>query len=596
MIRGLPRREALVLALVLGAPPLVLQLAAPVPRLDADSVEYFSHVRSLYFDRDLDFANEFAHFGILSRWDKAVPTPTGHRRTIFSVGPALLWMPFYAAGDLVARVRGAVEDGYSPLHIRAVCLASLAYGVLGLLLVYAVVRERATPAVAFWTVVLLEYATFLYWYVVHEAAMSHALSFCAAAVILWAWWPARAELSLSRGAVLGLLVGFAATVRWQNAVLLLLPAATLLPHLRARPLDAVRTGVATLAAFALGALPQMLAWKAVFGSLLLADPPHGRDFLRLDHPYLLETFFSSRHGLLYWTPVLWGGYFGLLALLRRDRRTALALLAPLLVMSYVNACSGDWWAGGSFSNRRFDSVLPLLAVGLAASLGAVGSAARRAPAAVLVGAGAALVAWNLLFMQQYRDNLIPRDDTVSFARVTENNAALVARLTGTPLAWPANWIFAARHDLPPERYDRMVGPYLFYRQNNLGGVLDIGDDRVDPALLGEGWSPRTERDGAVCRRVVGRARLFAPLDVPESLAVTVRAAGDGTLSLAVNGVPVAALPLAPAFADLRVAVPRERWRRELNEIALAVAGEAWVDRVVFERIGRGRTASTGETP
>jgi len=46
------------LALVVGAPALAVQLLAPVPRLDADAVEYYSHLRSLYFDHDVDFANE----------------------------------------------------------------------------------------------------------------------------------------------------------------------------------------------------------------------------------------------------------------------------------------------------------------------------------------------------------------------------------------------------------------------------------------------------------------------------------------------------------------------------------------------------------
>ena len=74
------------LVLVLALPPLVLQLAGPTPRLDADAVEYYSHLRSLYHDHDLEFTNEFAHFGILTRGDKVVPTVTGHRRSIFSDG------------------------------------------------------------------------------------------------------------------------------------------------------------------------------------------------------------------------------------------------------------------------------------------------------------------------------------------------------------------------------------------------------------------------------------------------------------------------------------------------------------------------------
>jgi hypothetical protein len=577
--------EAAALLLILAAPPLVAQLARPVPRLDADAVEYYSHLRSLYFDHDLEFTNEFEHFGILHRWDKTQLTATGHRRTNFSVGPALLWLPFYAAGDLWARARGAVEDGYSPYHIRAVCLGSLVYGVLGLLLVYAVVRQVVDRGIAFWTVAALLYATFLYWYLVDEPVMSHAGSFFLAALAVALWWPRRAALSPQAAAVLGIVIGLSATVRWQNGVLLLLPAASLAPHLHARLRATVLAGLAALAGFVVGALPQLLAWKVLFGSYVLLVPPQGRDYMHFGHPFLLETFFSSRHGLLYWTPLLWAGYLGYVRLLRRDWAASVALLLPLVVMSYVNACSADWWAGGSFSNRRFDSVLPMLALGLAASLAWLRDAVARRPAAVLVAIGAALVLWNALLMQQYKENLVPRDDTVSFPRVAENDAALVARAVGTPVAWPANWLFAWRHHLPAQRYDLMVGPYLFLRQNNLGGLIDLGDGRADPALLGEGWSAPTLCENALCREVVGRARVFAPLDGPETLDVTVRAAGAGTLGLEVNGARVADLPLATTLADLRVRVAAERWRRALNEIALVASDKAVVDHLLFTRIG-----------
>jgi hypothetical protein len=579
-------RETAVVVLVLGLPLLAMQLGRPVPRLDADAVEYYAHVRSLYFDGDLDFANEFHHFGILARYDKIVPTATGHRRTVFSIGPAILWMPFYAAGDVVARLAGDRQDGYSPAHIRAVLLGSLAYGLAGLGLLHRLLRRSWSAAVSFWTLVLVLYATFLFWYLAVEAAMSHATAFFLAVAALTVWWDGRDGLTPVRAGVLGLVVGLLAAVRWQGALVLVLPGLTLLLSARRTPGPALRAGAAVAAGFLLGALPQLLAWKAIFGSYLLADPPQGRRFLRLDRPFLLETLFSSRHGLLFWTPVLWAAFLGYVPLVRRERRLGLTLLALVCAMTYVNACSGDWWAGGSFSNRRFDTALPLLALGLAASLKAVHVAAVRYPGRVLAAAGLLLTAWNLVFMQQYRLNMIPRDDTVSFATVAENNAILVSDAVGAPVAWPANWIFALRHGLPPARHDRMVGKYLFYYMNNLAGRIDLGDPDIDSSLLGEGWGPRRDCFAAVCRELTGRARVFAPLDVPEAFDVTVRAEGEGEMEVAVNGAPVARLPLTSPLQELTFRVPAAVWRKDLNEIVLTVSpgGRALVDRLVFARV------------
>jgi hypothetical protein len=554
-----------------------------VPRLDADAVEYFSHVRSLYFDHDLDFANEFEHFGILGRGDKVVKTVTGHRRTIFSVGPAVLWMPFYAAGDLFARALGDVEEGYSKSHIRAVCLASLVYGVLGLLLVDASLRRLFPPEIAFWTTLALLYGTFLFWYVANEAAVSHAVSFFTAALVLYLFLRFRSDLTPARAALLGFAIGIAAIVRWQNAVLLVLPGLTLLPSLRAKPRATVAAFALLGGAFVLGALPQMFAWNAIFGTPLLADPPHGRDFLRLDHPYLLDVFFSSRHGLLYWTPLLWGGYLGYLRLLRREPPLAATLLLPLLLMSYVNACSGDWWAGGSFSNRRFDSVLPFLALGLGASFAFLEDVQRRRPAFLLVAGGVFFTASNLLFMEAYRRVLVPWDDTVSFPEVSRTLASLVTSSVGSPNAWPANWVFAASHSIGVGQYDLAVGKYLFYRQNNLGGVIQIGDPRSDPALLDWGWSSPRPCGRETCRGVLGSARILAPLDVAEDLDVLVRAQGSGTLALSLNGRPLQELPLGPALADTRLRAPRDLWHRETNELGFRASGDARVSRVSFLR-------------
>ena len=128
---------------------------------------------------------------------------------------------------------------------------------------------------------------------------------------------------------------------------------------------------------------------------------------------------------------------------------------------------------------------------------------------------------------QYREKKIPADDTVSFAAVAEYNAKLFGRYAGTPLAWPANWVFARAHDLPAARYDLMVGKYLFYRQNNLGGLVKVGDGRADPALFAGEWSAPAPCGEGTCREVTGRARVMAPLDVAEDLDVIGARLGPG---------------------------------------------------------------------
>lgn len=576
------------LLLVLLLLPTLFQFQFAGGRLGGDGVMYYVYVRSLMKDGDLDFGNEYTHYGLIDRGDLSMPTSTGRRRSIFAVGPGLLAVPAFAVGEVVARAQLALTgeadlSGYGPAHRNAVALGSLLYGFAAIVLIHGLLRRHFQESTALLAALAIWGTTFLHWYMVQQPLMSHAPSTLCAALVLWLWDRWRGALNTERAAALGLALGLAMCVRWQNGVLLLLPGLDLLRQARAVAVPALALGLGTLG----GAFPQMAAWKEIYGEYLLRYPPHGADFLRLDHPFLLETFFSSRHGLFSWTPALWFGYLGFLPLYRRRRSLALALLAPLVLMSYVNACSGDWWAGGSFSNRRFDSLLPVLAFGFAAAIDAARGLLRAQAGMGLLLCAAPFVAWNLSLADAMQRAWIPRDDTIAFSRLVGSAARALSETVGFPTTFPASWIFAWRHDLPVPRFDLIVGRYLFYRQNNLGGTIDLAN-LEHASLLAEGFSRVTDFDGAAGRLIADRARLLVPLDTPEPLEIRLfvqALPGPAEVRVTVNGREAGRLHvLAGAWQELRVAVPGSLWRRELNDVVIETQGAALaVSAVRFTR-------------
>jgi hypothetical protein len=584
------------LVLLLLLLPTLAQFQYDGGRINGDGVMYYVYVRSLWKDFDLDLADEYAHYDLLRRSDLAVPTRTGLRRSIFSVGPAVVWTPFFFLGEVVARGQGLLGgeadlSGYGPAHRNAVALGSLLYGFAAVLLIHALLLRYFSAGIALGAALLSWWATFLHWYMVQQPTMSHAPSAFGSAFVVWLWERDRQAREPWGFFMLGLAMGLAMCLRWQNGVLLVLPGLELLARLRAEPQALARyvqcgalLGLGTL----IGAVPQMAAWKALYGEWVLRYPPHGTDFLRFDHPFVLQTLFSSRHGLLSWTPVFWAAYLGFLPLLRRRPQLALPLLLPLLLMTYVNMCSGDWWAGGSYSNRRFDSLLPLLACGLAASLDGLTRTLRARPQLVLGLAALPFAAWNLLLVEQVRRGFVPRDDTVAFPRLVGNAARVFADAWGSPTTWPASWIFARQTGRSPAQYDLLVGRYLFYRQNNMGGHIALGTPG-DDAMLGEGWGPSETVDGKTCRRLKGSGRLFAPLDVAEDLELRFRALAPGTprvVAVWVNGREAGRIQAGASWdqAYLRVAEPF--WHRELNEILLVGGEGVLLDAVDFVRLGQ----------
>src|SRR6185503_2174199 len=106
-----------------------------------------------------------------------------------------------------------------------------------------------------------------------------------------------------------------------------------------------------------------------------------------------------------------------------------------------------------------------------------------------------------------------------------------ARHVGSPPTWPASWLFAARTGLPPDRYDVLVGRYLFYRQNNQGGCVEPGRGAFAPQLEGA-WSVADVGPDPVGVLDAPGGRVWVGLDVPEDLTLALRVRGvePGTLA------------------------------------------------------------------
>jgi ABC-type sugar transport system permease subunit len=124
-------------------------------------------------------------------------------------------------------------------------------------------------------------------------------------------------------------------------------------------------------------------------------------------PHFLQVLLSPEHGFLLWTPLAVLALAGLAWLaaargrdLPPESRYLAALMLLLVVLQvYINGCVESWTVAGSFGQRRFVALTPLLAVGLAGVDRAWSPrhAARAALAALVIAA----VWWNVGLMAQF---------------------------------------------------------------------------------------------------------------------------------------------------------------------------------------------------
>lgn len=436
----LSRRELLTLALV-----FLLSLPAVTTRLySSDEVQYFSYLRSLYFDRDVSFENEYRYF-----YDHAIAqsigfhetflerqTAVGRRVNYATMGCAMLWLPFYAVADAVVAVTGSAErDGFSKPYVRAVAYGSAFYGFLSVLLSIQAVRSSVfglrysgfgsrDPGgvefdATFWSGLAVWIGTPLIFYMYVAPPFSHATSAFGVAVFVNVWLHVRQRWSAPGMFALGVCAAFLATIREQDVFVALGPAVdfalavttpkTQLPTPKGDHggfFRALIPAVAAIGGFAIGYLPQLLAYNALNG--YPGPAQHVARKMYWYSPHGLQVLFSPSHGLFVWTPLAALAIVGLVIwVLRADkdqrdqRRIAVSALVMMASQVYVAGSVASWTVAGAYGQRRFVCLTVVLVMGVAALFAVAKS---RVIAVVVV----LCVWWNIALMFQFATGLMDR--------------------------------------------------------------------------------------------------------------------------------------------------------------------------------------------
>ena len=396
---------------VLAYGTALVVLAKPSGRIViGDALGHYVQLRSAVFDRDLHFRNDYAKvYGIEAGSDaerafaEDRTTPNGHIRNLMPVGPALLWAPGFllvTAGVWFVNLFGAGYplDGFAPAFQAVPGFTGVIAATLGTWLAYLAAARAFGARMSIWATLTMWLASSAVYYTVVSPAYSHASSMLAVGAFWFTWIATRERQDWRRYAALGLLAGIAALMRWQDAVLLVIPTIDLLWHWKD---GGPRAGVINLAACGAAAafafVPQMGVWMVLYGRPLTI--PQGDGFMQWTSPALLGVLFS-KHGLISWTPVLLLPIAGFLPLVRRDRLIGVAAIAFVIVSWYVNSAVSDWWGGEAFGARRFLSCYPIFVLALAALYDRLRlkTEAMAAVALVFIGSTALLLLQYQTFM------------------------------------------------------------------------------------------------------------------------------------------------------------------------------------------------------
>lgn len=371
-----------------------LSLRAHLMPGNSDPHYIWLYARSLVFDHDYRFANDYALCG--DPFNMAGYRLTAHVQNPYYIGPSLFWAPVLFVGKLFMRfppgTAKSVVDGCSgPLVAMTMAVGPL-LGGLTLWLCYRAARRFVGDGVAALATGLFGLAGLLTGYAALSPGYSHLYAtFSVALLVVCSLRVQERPRSTLRWVLTALALTLAILQRPPQIVYGLLPWVLGLIALRGEPWGRRLRPTLFLALGALlGVLPLLLLYKYMYGGYFTS--PLGSQYIHPLHAHPFLLLFAPHGGLFFTTPVAWLAVFGLWPALRQ--RDTARVIAPLIVASaiigFLDSAVLDWHGSGTFGARRLTSLTPLFILLAAVFLGRVRGWMLARPARALAALGAAV--------------------------------------------------------------------------------------------------------------------------------------------------------------------------------------------------------------
>lgn len=326
--------------------------------INSDGLGYYSYLPALFIYNDVswsflnDYEKDYRPFGSFIR-----EAPNGRKVNQYFVGEAVLISPFFAIAHSIANV----ADGFSAPYQRAVLWATLFYVCVALYLLTLLLETYTTHRyVALLISAAILHGTNLYTYAVTEPSFSHAYSFFAITLFLFAlqrWAKIKSKRYLFTAAVA---LGFIAIIRPSNLMVLLV-VPFFLPHLLQQLKEtAFSVLLAAVSCCAAVILIQPLCWHWQTG-LWIVDAYTTATF-NFSSPELFNVLFSFKKGWWVYTPLAALSLGGFYALFKVYGWRSMWLLAYVLLNLYVVSSWSVWHYGSCFGQRAFVEMYAVLAM------------------------------------------------------------------------------------------------------------------------------------------------------------------------------------------------------------------------------------------
>lgn len=311
----------------------------------------------------------------------------------YTYGIALMEMPFFLGAHLYEKLLGKQASGYSMTYNNAIIFSSFFYALLGLWLVFLIIRRQFGVVNAAITVSLILLGTNLFWFTFWQGGMSHTPLFFLYALLIYLTIKVHETPRRKTFLLIGFVIGLVTVIRPTDLLTLLIPLLynvynkeTLRQKLELIKKNASSILLAAIVFF-LPIIPQLLYWKLTAGEFIYYS--YGEQSFDWANPKIVEGLFYFKNGWLPYAPVMFFALAGIF-LFAKTKKWAAVILTLLPAYIYIIY---SWWCYNyinGFGSRPMIHLYPLLAIPLASFTAFVAN--RNAVIKLLYGAVCVFIA------------------------------------------------------------------------------------------------------------------------------------------------------------------------------------------------------------
>jgi hypothetical protein len=328
-----------------------------------DAAGYYSYLPAAFYYGDF----EFEIFSPVNENGKRYPK--------YTYGVALLQLPFYGLGYLMALATNTPTNGLTPVFANCIRWANIIYILAGTFLLRKLLLNYFNEIVTAITLFACIFGTMLYVYTFTQCEIAHGFLFalfCAFLFLTHCWHKQPShKTAIGLAATLALI----SVVRFPEIYFLLVflfwdvkklgdlrpRFFFLLKHFRCLAWFPVIAAVIWL--------PQIIIWKHYLGSYFINPYVDERFFW--NDPQILNVLFSYRKGWFTYTPLALLAVAGIFFMSRKLPVARIVILCIVALMTYIYSCWWDWGYGGCFGNRAFCQIIALLSIPFASLVNAI---------------------------------------------------------------------------------------------------------------------------------------------------------------------------------------------------------------------------------